>query len=76
MLSNFVAFPLHLYRPIRASQDLIFRPRLGCQNYSLPHDSLGCQGYGLKIKSKIYERIRDGPGREEMITNPYRYISL
>ena len=75
-LANFVAFSLRLYRSARASQGLVFRPRLGCQNYSLPNDSLGCQGYGLKIKSKKYERIRDDPGREEMITNPYRYISF
>ncbi len=48
-MGNFVAFSRRLHHPARASQDLVFRPRFGCQNYSLPHDSLGYQGYGVKI---------------------------
>jgi hypothetical protein len=76
-LTNFVAFTSRLHHSARASQDLVFRPRLGYQIYSLLHDSLGCQGYGLKIKYKKYERNRDDPGREEMIANAYLiYISF
>jgi hypothetical protein len=74
-LINIVAFSLRLLSFCPSDPGFSI-PRLGCQNYSLPHDSLGCQGYGLKMKSKKYERIRDGPGREEMIASPYRYIYL